>query len=89
MEMSWFTDGLVYQREAPLAKDGSFSITNLEPGRYLVCAWSDPSLRVVTVLQGPTPPVQRLEQLCRTVNLKADASEAVELRLTSVGEVMR
>jgi hypothetical protein len=89
MEMSWFNEGVFYQRKAPLAKNGSFSITNLEPGRYLVCAWSDPDERVVTLLQGPNPPVQRLEQLCKTVDLKADASESVELRLTSVGEVSR
>jgi hypothetical protein len=73
-----------------LAKDGSFEATVLEPGPYLVCAFRDPLPAVTALVNGAAaPPVQRLNQLCKTVTLKPDRAESVQVRLTSVAEVAR
>lgn len=87
--VSGLTDGLRYMRKATLAPSGSFTLIDLEAGKYLVCAWSDDSVKVEKLLNSDTPPVERLEQLCKTVELKKDSAESIEVHLTSLAEVTR
>lgn len=87
--ISGFTDRLSVVRTAPLAEDGTFSLKTLEPGRYLVCAWRDLGPAVLNLLQSANAPVQRLGQQCKTVVLKTNESEQVQVRQTSVADVTR
>jgi hypothetical protein len=87
--LSGFTDGLRYFRKATLAPNGSFTLINLEAGKYLVCAWSDYSARVDRLLGSDRPPLDRLQQLCKTVDVKKGGTESVEVRLMSLAEVTR
>lgn len=85
--MSGFADGLTYMRKVNLARNGTFTFIDLEVGKYLVCAWTDYSARTDRLLTLGTPPVARLQELCKTVELKAGGFESVELRQISLAEV--
>jgi hypothetical protein len=87
--LSGLSDGLFYVRKATLAASGNFTLTDLEAGKYLVCAWSDYSMRVDRLLNSEKAPVERLQQLCKTVELMKDGAEPVEVRLTSMADVTR
>jgi hypothetical protein len=87
--VSGLTDGLRYMRKAPMSSDGSFTLIDLQAGNYLICGWSDYSTRVDRLLNSDKPPVEKLQQLCKTVDVKKDGSESVAVRLTSLAEVMR
>jgi len=87
--LSGLTDGFRYMRKATLAPSGSFTLIDLEVGKYLVCVWSDYSVRVDRLLNVDKPPIERLQQLCKTVELKKDSAESIEVRMTSLAEVTR
>jgi hypothetical protein len=87
--LSGLTDGLYYMRKANLAPNGSFTVIDLEVGKYLVCAWSDYSVRVDRLLNSEKAPVEKLQQLCKTVELKKGGAESIEVGLTSLAEVTR
>jgi hypothetical protein len=73
----------------PLQPDGSFTIKGLEPNRYVVCAWTDQPSAVNSLLQSSALPLQRLEQQCKVVTVKANESAQVTVKQTSVANVMR
>jgi hypothetical protein len=74
---------------APLQSDGSFTIKGLEANRYVVCAWTDQPSSVNTFLQSAALPLQRLEQKCKVVTLKVNESAQVQVKQTSIADVMR
>jgi hypothetical protein len=70
---------------ALLGPDGSFSIGALEPGQYRVCAWHEEGPQIGEVLGNPSFQ-QRLDSGCKTVRLKADGNETVQLKQLSVAD---
>lgn len=87
--LSGFNDRLPVIRTEPLAKDGTFSLKTLEPGRYLVCAWRDLAPAVLNLLQSAIVPLQRIQQDCKTVTLTPNGSGSAQLKQTSIGNVTR
>jgi len=89
MRLAALTDRFDESRVVDLNRDGSFSASYLAPGKYLVCAWSDASTAVSYLLQWTAVPLQRLEQQCKTVTLKPNGSEQVQVKMTSIADVTR
>jgi len=70
-------------RTARIEQNGTFSLDNLEPGQYRVCAWIEEGSRLREIAVDPQYQ-QRLDSSCATAKLKADERGQVRLKPVSV-----